>query len=42
MFSSKAAGWIAIVATVCMVLVILFQVLEIAHYGGSPSVWPTP
>ncbi|HPG00623.1 MAG TPA: hypothetical protein PLE77_11180 [Kiritimatiellia bacterium] len=40
MFSSKIASWLAIVATVCFIVLITLQVLELMHYSGDPSAWP--
>ena len=40
MFSSKIASVLAIVATVCFVVLITLQVLELMHYSAAPSAWP--
>ena len=40
MFSSKALSWISIVATVCLLLLIVFQTMEWMFYRAAPSVWP--
>lgn len=42
MFSTKIASWIALAASVCFLLLIVFQVIEFMHYRAAPSVWPTP
>jgi hypothetical protein len=41
MFSTKIAGVLAVVATVCFLLLVVFQVTEIMSYRSAPSVWPT-
>jgi hypothetical protein len=40
MFSTKIAGWLAMVTTVCFLVLIVFQVLELVSYRAAPSVWP--
>ena len=40
MFSTKIAGVLAIAATVCFLLLIVFQMTEMLSYGSDPSVWP--
>jgi hypothetical protein len=41
MFSSKLAGWLAIAAAICFLLLVMFQVSEMMAYRAEPSVWPT-
>ena len=41
MFSTKIASWLALVATVCFLLLVVFQVSELMSYRAAPSVWPT-
>ncbi len=41
MFSTKTAGVLAIAATVCFLLLVVFQVSEMMSYSSDPSVWPT-
>ena len=41
MFSTKIAGWLAIVATVCFLILIALQVSEMMAYRVAPSLWPT-
>ena len=41
MFSTKIAGLLAVVATVCFLLLVVFQVTEMMSYRSAPSVWPT-
>jgi hypothetical protein len=41
MFSSKVASLIAIVATVCFIVLAALQVSEMMSYKAEPSVWST-
>ena len=41
MFSTKIAGILAVTATVCFLLLVVFQVSELMSYRSDPSVWPT-
>ena len=40
MFSSKILGILAIVATVCFLVLVGLQTVELMHYSGDPSIWP--
>ena len=42
MFSTKIAGWIALVAVVLFAALIALQVVEISFYKAEPSVWLKP
>lgn len=37
---STLLGVLALIATIAVVVLIAFQVLEYLHYGAAPSVWP--
>ena len=41
MFSTKTASVLAILAAICFLLVVVFQVSELMSYRAAPSVWPT-
>ncbi len=41
MFSTKTASAIALAATICFLLLVVFQVSELMSYRAAPSVWPT-
>lgn len=38
--SSKAAAWLALIATLCFVALVTIQVLELMYYAAEPSAWP--
>ena len=38
--SSKAVSWVALVATVCFLVLVGLQAAELLHYSAEPSVWP--
>lgn len=40
MFSTKIASWLAIVAVVCFLILIVLQIAELSYYKADPSVWP--
>jgi hypothetical protein len=40
MFSTKIASWLAIVAAVCFLILIVLQIVELSSYRAAPSVWP--
>lgn len=41
MFSTKAMGVLAILATLAVGALLTLQVLEWNHYRAEPSVWPS-
>ena len=42
MFSTKAAGWLALIAMLVCVGLVTLQVLEYLFYSAEPSVWLKP
>ncbi len=42
MFSTKAAGWLALVVVLISVGLIALQVLEFLFFRAEPSVWLKP
>lgn len=42
MFSTKLAGFLALVATLCFIALVTLQVMEFIYYGAEPTLWPLP
>ena len=42
MFSTKVAGWLALVSVLFCVGLITLQVMEFMYYQAEPSVWLKP
>ena len=42
MFSTKVAGWIALVAVLLFAGLIALQVMELSFYKAEPSAWLKP
>lgn len=40
MFSTKIASVLAIIATLCFLILIVLQIAELLYYRADPSVWP--
>jgi hypothetical protein len=39
MFSFKVLSWVALIATLCFIALVVLQVLEMNFYANPPSVW---
>ena len=42
MFSTKVAGWLALVAVLLCAGLLTLQVMEFMYYKAEPSVWLKP
>lgn len=40
MYSSKIAGFLALVAALCFIALVALQAMEIMHYSAEPTLWP--